>query len=58
MLSNLMDKLKGRKTYGSIILWVFYKIAVGQGWIGDMPNLEIALLGIAGLSLRESISTK
>jgi len=58
MISSLMSKLDGKKTYTFIGLWIAYKIAVSHGWLGAMPDLEVSLLGLAGLSLREGMKKK
>ena len=56
MLSKLIGATDGKKTYIFVIGWMIYKVAVGNGWIQPVNELEVALLGGAGLSLRDGIS--
>lgn len=56
MLTSAISKLKGKKTYTMILAYVLYKLGVNHGVLPVSPDLEIAILGLAGLSLREAVS--
>jgi len=58
MISKLMGILDGKKSYTAILVWVLYKIANSHWGLPEMPDLEVAILGVAGLSMREAISKK
>lgn len=56
MLSNLIQKTDGKKTYIFLIIWLIYKVGINQGWFPALPNLEVILLAGAGLSLRDGVA--
>lgn len=48
--------MKGYRTYASIALSVAYWIAVKNGWMPRVPELEAVLVGAVGVFLRLAVA--
>jgi len=58
MLTNLLKATEGRKTYLFLSIYIVVKLLQNHGVLGAMPDLEVVLLGGAGLALRDGIAKK